>query len=102
MIFLNLLTISITLFLNTKSCSTDGTYQAGGITVKWVSSTTTTNITLSRTLNTYCWFAFGLSVDEDMVNLKVINSYFIKLNFYFLCEGRRRCCVMSGKFKWNS
>lgn len=89
MIFLNLLTLSITLFLNTKSCSTDGTYQAGGITVKWVTSTTTTNITLSRTLVTNSWFAFGLSTDKDMVNLKEINSYFIKLNFYFFCKGRR-------------
>jgi hypothetical protein len=86
MIFLNLLTLSIILIFNTKSCSTDGTYQAGSITVKWISSTSTTNITMSRTLDTNSWFAFGLSTDKDMVNLKEINSYFIKLNFYFFVK----------------
>ena len=86
MIFLNLLTLSIILIFNTKSCSTDGTYQAGSITVKWISSTSTTNITMSRTLDTNSWFAFGLSNDKDMVNLKEINSYFIKLNFYFFVK----------------
>lgn len=89
MLFLNLLKFSIILILNTKSCSTDGTYQSGGITVKWISSTTTTNITMSRTLNKYCWFAFGLSADEDMVKLKKIYSYLIKLTFYIFCKGRR-------------
>ena len=75
MLFLNLLTISITLFLNTKSCITYEAYQAGSITVKWISSTSTTNITMSRTLDTNSWFAFGLSNDQFMVILLKLNRF---------------------------
>ena len=43
------------------------TYSVSTINLSWMDNVDSTNITMTNTMNSSNWFAFGLSNDQDMV-----------------------------------